>query len=233
VRRLPLALSLGLLLGASPFREEHPLSRQARERIAAGAPDRALESYARLEGETGPRPEIELGRGAALLELSRDREAEEAFGRARAAPEPLGSRALLGLSDARAGAGDLDGAVAAAREALVRDPGYEDARVNLELLLRRRSGEKGEATEGGPPPGPARSPGAGSGEERGGRPPAGDPAPRAGRGGEGAGGSGPAGALSRREAERLLDALRAREANLPASAARPRGARRPDAEKDW
>lgn len=230
--RLPLALSLGLLLGASPFREEHPLSRQARELMAAGAPERALESYARLEGETGPRPEIELGRGAALLELSRHREAEEAFGRARAAPEPLGSRALLGLSDARAGAGDLDGAVAAAREALVRDPGYEDARVNLELLLRRRSGEKGEAKEGGPPPGAAGSPGGGSREERAGRQPAGDPAPRA-EGREDAGVSGPVGALSRREAERLLDALRARERNLPASAARPRGARRPDAEKDW
>jgi hypothetical protein len=232
VSRLPLALSLGLLLGASPFREEHPLSRQARERMAAGAPDRALESYARLEGETGPRPEIELGRGAALLGLSRDREAEEAFGRARAAPEPLGSRALLGLSDARAGAGDLDGAVAAAREALVRDPGYDDARVNLELLLRRRSGEKGEAKEGGPPPGAAGSPGAGSREEQAGRRPAGDPAPRPAER-EDAGVSGPAGALSRREAERLLDALRARERNLPASAARPRGARRPDAEKDW
>jgi tetratricopeptide (TPR) repeat protein len=231
VSRLPLALSLALLLGASPFREEHPLSRQAREALAGGAPERALEAYARLEREAGPRPEIDLGRGAALLGLSRPGEAEEAFARARQAPEPLGSRALLGLSDARAGAGDLDGAVAAAREALVRDPAFEDARLNLEQLLRRKVGEEGEAKGDGAHPGPAEPPGAGGREEEAGRP-AGGPAPRREEREDG-GGPGPDGALSRREAERLLDALRARERNLPASAAGPRRTRRPDVEKDW
>ena len=232
---LPLALSLALALapalGASPFREEHPLSRQARQALAAGAPARALEAYARLEREAGPRPEIDLGRGAALLGLSRPLEAEEAFGRARQAPEPLGSRALLGLSDARAGAGDLDGAVAAAREALVRDPAFEDARLNLEQLLRRKAGEKGEPEGDGAHAGPAQA-GAGGREEAG--PPPGNPARGERRGDRKAAvGPEPGGELSRREAERLLDALRARERNLPASAAGPRRTRRPDVEKDW
>ncbi len=119
---------------------------------------------------------------------------------------------------------------------------------NLELLLGRRDGsrlpetggegrddggrderdEKGGKDAGERPspegPQPARAPGA-PGEE-----------PARARGSEredpGAG-SEKAEALSRREAERLLDALGARERNLPASAAKPHGARRPDVEKDW
>lgn len=250
----PLAVALPLaLLGAAPFREEHPLSRQARERIAAGAPERALESYDRLEAETGPRPEIDLGRGAALLDLGRPGEADPAFARAREASEPLGSRALLGLSDARAGRGDLEGAIAAAREALVRDPGFDDARRNLEVLLRRRDesrqpqaraeGEGRERGGEGARDGGGEKGGKGAvGPERSGpqkpEPAASTGAPReeAERARDSARqepGAGPEEPLSRREAERLLDALGARERNLPASAARPRGGRRPDVEKDW
>ena len=240
---LGVAIPMALLLGGAPFREEHPLSREARERIASGAPERALESYSRLEAETGPRPEIDLGRGTALLDLGRPGEADLAFARAREAPEPLGSRALLGLSDARAGKGDLEGAIAAAREALVRDPAFEDARRNLELLLGRRAGsrrpgtgegrgdggrDERDGTDAGERPSPegpqpARAPGAPGEEEQ----------ARAHGSEREDPGAGSEEALSRREAERLLDALGARERNLPASAAKPHGARRPDAEKDW
>jgi tetratricopeptide (TPR) repeat protein len=240
-RRLAIAWPLAaLLLGASPFREEHPLSRQARERIASGAPERALESYAALEKELGPRPEIEVGRGAALLALGRGDEARQAFDRARDAPEPVGSRALLGLGDARAAKGDVPGAIAATREALVRDPGYEEARGNLEILLRRAEPEGGAPRPEADRPKPDASPGPGD-RAAADAPPPGRPAPEPGaapgRPGERQrepeeAGAAP-GELSRAEAERLLDALRARERALPSAPPGPRSARRPDAEKDW
>jgi len=49
----------------------------------------------------------------------------------------------------------------------------------------------------------------------------------------GAQGAQPGSQLTRREAERLLDALRAREPNLPPATAQPRGAGRRDALRDW
>jgi tetratricopeptide (TPR) repeat protein len=247
------AAGAGPFQGASPFQVEHARSREARERIAGSDPSAALPAYEALEKELGDRPEIEAGRGAALERLGRHPAAEAAFGKARKAPEPLGSRALLGLGNARAGKGDAAGAATAYREALARDPAYADARHNLEVVLRRQA-------EGAPRPDPARPPqpsqggpkdqGAGGDkqEERSGGPqgpkPAGaptpgqEPRPRPAPGGgderkeAGEGGTASDGRLSREEAERLLDALRSREKNLP-SRARPRGEGRRDAQRDW
>ncbi|MGH7549766.1 MAG: VWA domain-containing protein [Gemmatimonadota bacterium] len=89
-----------------------------------------------------------------------------------------------------------DSAVAAYREALVRDPDDRDAKHNLELALRRRDEAAGDG--GGS---------AGGGEGQGGG---------AGGGGTGAqppssGTSGSPGSLTRDQAERLLDALAAQE----------------------
>ncbi len=234
MRALWLAAALGAL--TSPLRAEHERSRAAREHVAAREADPALEAYRALEAEVGPRPEIEVGRGAALLAGKRDGEAAEAFDRARAAPEPLGSRALLGLGTALAGQGKLDGAIAAYREALRRDPGYAEARQDLEVVLRRK-------VEQQPPPKPQPSqqpsPGSPRSPERG---PGGEPQPEPKRGaGEPpqAGPQRPQGPPeapgdrpSRDEALRLLDAMRAREQNLP-EAARHRAVRRGDVDKDW
>jgi tetratricopeptide (TPR) repeat protein len=241
------------LLAAAPFLSgEHPLSREAREKLAAGDRAGALESYAALERQLGARPEIALGRGAALAELGRHAEAREAFAAARDAPEPLGSRSLLGVGNAAVGQGDLDGAASAYRQALSRDPGYADARHNLEVALRRRA----EAGAPSPQPGRPPEPGDGGPRQRGGGQPGGEAAPARGqlrpraeeRGAgeqpgaaagpgprnerEGDGGGEAGGRMRREEAERLLDAMRARERNLP-PAARRRDAGRRDAAKDW
>lgn len=250
---LPLVLALLLAAGASPLEVEHLRSREARERIAAGAPAQALPAYQALERELGPLPAIEVGRGAALLKLDRHAEARQAFGKARQAPEPLGSRALLGLGNALCGTGELSAAAAAYREALERDPAYADARHNLELVLRRQQQAAPPQAKPGPSPRPgegaARDPGAGPPGQRGqgpapqgddpapapapdpsARPEPADAAPSAEAGERGARADGQ---LTRREAERLLDALRAREPNLPPEAAQPRGAGRRDALRDW
>jgi len=238
VSLLLLAAALGAL--ASPIQAEHPRSRQAREHVAAREAEPALQAYRALEAEVGPRPELEVGRGAALLSGSRDAEAAEAFGRAREAPEPLGSRALLGLGTALAGKGELDGAIAAYRQALQRDPGYAEARQDLEVALRRKAeqpppqpeqrprpggaqqGAPEPKPEGAPRPAPRQEPGPRPAEpERGGQPAAPSrPEPRPGE------------RPSRDEAIRLLDAMKAREQSLPESQ-RQKAARRGDAEKDW
>ena len=89
-----------------------------------------------------------------------------------------------------------DSAVAAYREALLRDPDDRDAKHNLELALRRRdeaSGGSGGATGGGGGQG-----GGAGGAGAGAQPPS-------------SGTSGAPGALTRDQAERLLDALAAQE----------------------
>ncbi len=74
---------------------------------------------------------------------------------ARAAAPELAADAWYNLGTARLAAGDLEQAVAALEEALRRQPGREDAKVNLELALRRASERQpgeGEAPSGEPPP---------------------------------------------------------------------------------
>jgi tetratricopeptide (TPR) repeat protein len=232
-------------------RTEHERSREARERIAEGQGARALDAYRALEQETGPLPEIAVGRGAALLGEQRAPEAAAEFARARGAAEPLGSRALLGLSDALEQTGDLDGAIAASREALTRDPALDDARHNLEVLLRRKR-EAGAppkpSPEGSPQPGDGQGAGQGAPQPGGGsragekpasgpRPESGSPTPGGARPGERKESGDHSGGTSRtrigsEEARRLLDAMRAREPNLPQRPTRARG-RRADVEKDW
>jgi Ca-activated chloride channel family protein len=90
-----------------------------------------------------------------------------------------------------------DSAVAAYREALLRDPADRDAKHNLELALRRRQ----EASGGGGGGGSGGGQGEGGGSGEGGQ---GAQPPSSGTGGA-------PGSLTRDQAERLLDALAAQE----------------------
>jgi tetratricopeptide (TPR) repeat protein len=247
-----------LALGFSPLEAEEPHVRAGNERLGAGDPAGALARYGEAEAAVGARPEIAFDRGHALLRAGRLAEARDAWrDAARAAPPALASRSLQNAASALDALGDRDGAIEALREALLRDPGNADARYDLEVLLRRRpsgqapGAQRPAGTGGGAPPPPA--PGAGAPDPGKGPGPRPDEAPRpdgaarreeARR--EGAAGESPAegaagaahGAaeprpeIARQDAERLLDALRAREQNAPLWS-RPAEARRRDAEKDW
>jgi tetratricopeptide (TPR) repeat protein len=229
---LVLAAALGL---ASPFRAEDRHVREGNARLEAGAPEDALRRYDDAEREAGARAEIDFDRGHAAFARGDLAGAAAAWRRAASgAPPALASRALQNLGTALASAGDRDGAARALVDALSRDPSNDDARWNLEVLLRQRAAgkapprdpaaapaERGPADAGGGEPGrPSRS---------GARPDDARPEPgrdEAARTGE---------RLSRKDAEALLDALRARERNAPFA---PRGdddpgGRRPDAAKDW
>jgi Ca-activated chloride channel family protein len=141
---------LALLLAASPFQAEQPEVRAGNEALKRGEPAAALPRYDAAERETGPRPEIDFDRGHALLEAGRAEEARAAWKKAAERAEgALASRALQNTASALAAAGDRAGAIGALGEALRRDPGNEDARYNLEVLLRRKAEGKGAPKDQG------------------------------------------------------------------------------------
>jgi tetratricopeptide (TPR) repeat protein len=241
--KLRVAILAALLAGFSPFEREQEDVRAGNERLAAGDAAGARARYDAAERAVGARPEIELDRGDALLAEGRHAEAAEAFRRAaRGARPPLASRALQNLGSALAGAGDREGARRALEESLLADPGNDDARWNLEVLLRgkaasqeprpgeadARQSERKERDAGAKP---APSSGSPAPAQRG--EPASPPPPEQRR--EAGRGEAPrAEPLTRQEAERLLEALRAREKRAPLfGRERPRDAGRADAAKPW
>jgi len=266
------ALLLPLLLAAAPFTREQPDVRAGNERLVQGDAAGALERYRAAEQAVGPRPELDYDRGIALLRSGKTAEALEALRRAAARGDgPLASRALQNAGNALDAAGDREGAIRAFADALARDPANEDARFDLEVLLRRREQEKKsggskdeqekreakagqkeqeQAKSGGAPdqdgdrkaepkrPPDAKDAGQDAGEKKKPEDRRGesrDPPPSA----EGEPSRGEAGRAeaaeraSKQEAEKLLDAVRARERNLPPGAWKKREARRRDVEKDW
>jgi Ca-activated chloride channel family protein len=257
MRRALLLLVAAAAAGFSPLEVEEPHVREGNEQLAAGHPEEALPRYDAAERLSGPRPEIAYDRGVALYRLGKSTEARDAFRRALAlGAGKLSSRAQQNLGNALLATGDREGAIAAFTEALRSDPGNEDARYDLEVLLRRAQQEEARrrATQGGQPQGQSKGEqaqaGAGEDEPRGGeRGPAerraapgkpGDeraPRPRTepGRdpGGEPAAADDDA-RLSQEDAARILDAFRAREKafTVPGGTERPRAGRR-DADRDW
>ncbi len=237
------ALALAALLGASPFQAEQPEVRAGNDALDRD-PAEALRRYGAAEAKTGPRAEIDFDRGHALSRAGRPADAVAAFQRAAGLGEnPLASRALQNAGHLLAEAGDPDAALAAYREALARDPSNGDARWDLEVLLRRRSAGKkarrdpGEKTKAGE----EREPADASARPHGGRPKPDEGNSAMGERGE-ASGAGEVSARkdanekaapSRQDADRLLDALRARERTAPPWQAVRRDRRRGDVEKDW
>ena len=259
---LLLAAPALLLLGFSPFQAEEPNVREGNERQATGDPARALPRYDAAERSVGPTPEVDFDRGDALFRLGRTADARKAWAlslsRAKGA---LGSRAEQNLGTALSAEGDREGAIAAFVESLRQDPKNQDARFGLEVLLRKKQAEEKARKEGGqktpkpqgagkeegggkepdqkpsspspggtggakpmapPPPPPAPSPGGESAEAARGAPPPSsgakdrDTAP-----------------MSRKDALRLLDALRSREQALPQNGQVERRARRANGDRDW
>jgi Ca-activated chloride channel homolog len=150
VRRAPLAFA-ALLAGFSPLQAEESNVREGNEALTAGDPAAALSRYDAAERALGSHAEIDYDRGNALYRLGRMAEARDAWRRALERDRgALSSRALQNLGNGLDAIGDRDGAVAALREALVRDPGNDDARYNLEVMLRKKASGKGAPRDPGP-----------------------------------------------------------------------------------
>jgi Ca-activated chloride channel family protein len=175
-------VAAGLLLCAwSPLQREHPTVREGNEHLLAGDAAAALQRYDTAEREVGPKPELDYDRGNALFAAGRNAEAREAWARTveRGAEPRLASRALQNTGNALEAAGDRTSAIGAFAEALAQDPSNDDARYDLEVLLRRQQEEE-ERRAGGPPK--DESGGAGGGGESSGKPSPGDDGPKPDRG---------------------------------------------------
>lgn len=158
-------LVLSVVTGCSPFRAEVA---EFRDGIEAFEEGRYPEAEAKFDEalESEPSSEAHFGKGASLYRQGRHEEATEQFQRSTGSrDEKLVGRSYLNLGNTRASAGDLDGAIAAYRRTLERDPWDHDARYNLEWALRAReqqqqqkgddpqdggeSGEQDERADGG------------------------------------------------------------------------------------
>jgi Ca-activated chloride channel family protein len=150
VRWAPLAAA-ALLAGFSPLQAEEGNVRVGNEALTGGDAAAALSRYDAAERARGPHAEIDYDRGNALYRLGRTAEARDAWRRALERDRgALSSRALQNLGNGLDALGDRDGAVTALRESLVRDPANDDARYNLEVMLRRKAEGKGAPRDPGP-----------------------------------------------------------------------------------
>ena len=246
------AMALAWLTGFSPLQKEQEDVQRGNEVLVSGDGAAALRHYDDAEAKAGAHPEIEYDRGNAAFRMGKLDEAAGHYRRAaERAPAPLASRAMQNLGNTLDAKGDRQGAIDAYMDALGRDPANEDARYDLEVLLRRKEPPRspqqkqqgGKPSQGGkgqqqpqPQPGdpqqqqgqPQPSPGQEGPEQQ--RDPAGS-----GQRSEQAQeqeGTRP-GPLTRQDAEKLLDALRAREKNLPLAGREKKGTGRTDAERDW
>jgi Ca-activated chloride channel family protein len=249
----PLLPLLALLAAASPFEAEHPEVRAGNQALQGGDPAAALPRYEAAERDAGQRAEIDFDRGNALQQAGRTEEARAAWRRAaEKGPAPLASRALQNTASALDAAGDQAGAIRALGEALQRDPANEDARYNLEVLLRRKSEGKGapknEGQQGKPKPDGDRQQGAGGEpkdqkdqgrqkaqpdqEKEQERRDAGTSSAGDKKAADRDGAAGRREPLGKQDAERLLDAMRSRERTMPLAPAGPPSTRR-ETGRDW
>jgi tetratricopeptide (TPR) repeat protein len=229
IPRARLALATALLVGFSPFEAEEENVREGNAALRAGDPAEALRRYDAAERELGPRAEVEHDRAHAHLRAGRKEEAKAAWRRAaETAPPALASRALQNLGTALAEEGDEKGAARAFADALEKDPSNEDARWNLEVVLRREKTPQPTPTPN-PNPTPTPNPSPSPTPTPTPTPPTAtpDPEPAADRHPD------RAPPIPREQAEALLDALRAREKRMPFSGRERREGRRGDAAKDW
>jgi tetratricopeptide (TPR) repeat protein len=117
-------------------RERTERARGAYERKDNGAATRNADTALRLAPGD---PLAQFNDGTAHLAAHHGRKAVETLDKAtRAAGSELAPAAFYNLGNARLAAGDVDGAIAAYRETLLRDPARRDAKHNLELALRRQ-----------------------------------------------------------------------------------------------
>jgi hypothetical protein len=125
---------------ASPFfTRSDPSVQKGNDLYTAGKYEEALQAYENAEKDHPGSSEIPYDRGNALYKLGRYDEAREAYQRALGTnDQTLKADDYFNMGNAFAGMGKDDDAVDAYRRALRVEPRHEDARHNLQLVLRRK-----------------------------------------------------------------------------------------------
>ena len=125
------AIALGL------FEKNHPTVEQGRKAYEKGDYAEALRQFDAAAKELSGSASLEFNRGNALFKLGRMEEANQAYHHALETPRgDLKEKDYYNLGNVWAQMGNTKEALAAYRRALTLDPTDEEARHNLEVMLR-------------------------------------------------------------------------------------------------
>jgi tetratricopeptide (TPR) repeat protein len=132
------------------FQRPDPGVAAANEHFAKGEYDQALRGYEDAAREHPNTPELDFDRGNALFKMDRRDEARTAYLSALAAPDGhFKAQDYYNLGNALWDLDRKDAAADAYQRSLMLDPGLDDARHNLELLLAPPPPQDGGAPDGG------------------------------------------------------------------------------------
>ncbi len=143
----PEALALG------PLQRNHPAVERGLQAYQEGRFEDALREFEGAKKELPSSAAVEFNRGNALYKLGRREEAKEAYRRVmEAESRELKEKDYYNLGNTWAQLGNGTEAVSAYRKALTLDPQDDDARHNLEVILRKLPPPKSKPDGGTPPP---------------------------------------------------------------------------------
>jgi len=154
----PQALALGLL------QRNHPTVDRGMKAYDEGRYDEALRAFEEAKKELPNSAALEFNRGNALYKLGRKDEARDAYRRvSETEHSDLREKDYYNLGNAWAEMGNAKEAIGAYRKALTLDPRDEDARHNLEVVLRNLPPPQSKPDAGSVRPPDAGPPDAGDG----------------------------------------------------------------------
>jgi tetratricopeptide (TPR) repeat protein len=146
----------GLFLSApawasDPFAREFDRVEKGNRQYGRQHFDRALELYEQAEQEVVREPRVHFNRGAALFKLGRPQEAREAYLRASGIEDPgMKKRNYYNIGNTFLAEEAFHDAIPYYRRALEIDPGFDDARFNLELALQAIRQQQQQQQDGKP-----------------------------------------------------------------------------------
>lgn len=162
-RLLPWLLALLALPAAAlgPLETNHPLVEEGTRLYGEGAFEPALEKYDAAARERPQDPRVQYDRGLALYKLGRHDDARAALERAVELDRDgsLAGRLHYTLGNVAYAAGKKREAISEYKKALVKDPSDEQARHNLEVVLRDVPPKSAPGPDGGPSDGGANTDG--------------------------------------------------------------------------
>lgn len=133
-----------------PLEKNHPTVEAGTQAYLEGRFEDALAAYQAAKKEKPDSAALDFDIGNALYKLGRYEEAREAWLRAANSPKrDLKEKDYYNLGNGFAALNQTKDAIASYRKALTLDPGDEQARHNLEVLLRKLPPKKQDGPDGG------------------------------------------------------------------------------------
>ncbi len=141
-------------LAMGPFEKNHPLIDDGEAAYERGDYEGALSKFDAADKELPNNAQVAFDRGTALHKLGRHDEARAAFLKAAELNQgkaPLDSKIHYNLGNSWAATSNKKEAIAEYRKALRKDPANEQARHNLEVILKDLPPPQSSGSDGGTP----------------------------------------------------------------------------------